>query len=288
MNKSETKKQKNKNSKIDKKNISNKNVSSKKINSKNSSKKHKKQNKKSKKLAIFKLTSLIIIILAGIIYFFLSPIFNINEIVITGNEKIPQEEILKLSQVQKGNNVFIKTKYSIIENIKENTYIGEVKIKRKLPGTLYIEVKERNISYQIEYNENYVYVDSQGYILEISQEKQNLIILKGCNTQEFENKKRIDEIDLEKLTMVIKVKAALKTINKFQEITYIDIANKEEYVVYLETEKKTIYLGDGSNLKDKVLSLEKILESEKGIEGSIYLNGNLNDGFKPYFSEKVQ
>ena len=280
MNKSETKKQKNKNSNTESKNVSN--------NSSSSKKRKSNKKKKSKKITILKWTSLILIILAGIIYFFLSPIFNINEIVITGNEKIPQEEILKLSQVQKGNNVFIKTKYSIIENIKENTYIGEVKIKRKLPGTLYIEVKERNISYQIEYNENYVYVDSQGYILEISQEKQNLIILKGCNTQEFENKKRIDEIDLEKLTMVIKVKAALKTINKFQEITYIDIANKEEYVVYLETEKKTIYLGDGSNLKDKVLSLEKILESEKGIEGSIYLNGNLNDGFKPYFSEKVQ
>jgi len=280
MNKSETKKQKNKNSNTESKNVSN--------NSSSSKKRKSNKKKKSKKITILKWTSLILIILAGIIYFFLSPIFNINELIVTGNEKIPQEEILKLSQVQKGNNVFIKTKYSIMENIKQNTYVGEVKIRRKLPGTLYIDVKERNISYQIEYNENYVYVDSQGYILEISQEKQNLIILKGCNTQEFENKKRIDEIDLEKLTMVIKEKAALKTINKFQEITYIDIANKEEYVVYLETEKKTIYLGDGSNLKDKVLSLEKILESEKGIEGSIYLNGNLNDGFKPYFSEKVQ
>jgi len=280
MNKSETKKQKNKNSNTESKNVSN--------NSSSSKKRKSNKKKKSKKITILKWTSLILIILAGIIYFFLSPIFNINELIVTGNEKIPQEEILKLSQVQKGNNIFIKTKYSIMENIKQNTYVGEVKIRRKLPGTLYIDVKERNISYQIEYNENYVYIDSQGYVLEISQEKQNAIILKGCNTEEVENKKRISEIDLEKLTMVIKIKNALQTINKLEQITYIDIANEEDYIIYIDAEKKTIYLGDGSNLKDKILSLERILESEKGIEGTIYLNGNLNDGFKPYFAEKVQ
>lgn len=259
-----------------------------KANHKSTKSNRKRKNKKNnaKKMIILKWTSLITIILAGIIYVFLSPIFNITDIIITGNEKILQEEILKLSQVNKGNNIFIKTKYSIMENIKENMYIEDVKIKRKLPGTLYIEVKERTLAYQIEYNENYVYIDSQGYILEISQEKENTIILKGCNTQEFENIKRINEKDLENLKIVIKIKEAIKSINRLEKITYIDI--EDNYVVYLEEEKKTVLLGDGSNLKDKVLSLEKILESEEGIEGTIYLNGNLNEGFKPYFAEKEQ
>jgi len=260
-----------------------------KVKKRNSTKDKKEiKRKKKKNLTILKWTTFIGIMLGGIIYLLLSPIFNINEIKITGNTKISEEEILNLSQVQKGDNIFQKTRYTIMEKIKRNTYIKEVKIKRKLPSTLYIEVTERDIAYQIEYNENYVYLDSQGYILEISPEKQNVIILRGCSTQEFEKTKRINEQDLENLKMVFQIKNEMKTINKNEQITYIDISNKEEYIIYLESERKTIFLGDGSNLKDKILNIEKILEAENGIEGSIYINGNLNEGFKPYFSETMK
>ena len=53
------------------------------------------------------------------------------------------------------------------------------------------------------------------------------------------------------------------------------------------SEKKEIYLGDKTNLSSKILYIPTILSENKGKEGTIYLNGNVNDGFQPRFREKV-
>ena len=55
----------------------------------------------------------------------------------------------------------------------------------------------------------------------------------------------------------------------------------------MEQEKKIVYLGDGTNLGDKILWVQAILEDNKGIEGEIYVNGDLNNNFKPRFKQKV-
>ena len=64
---------------------------------------------KKKRKAIFRLikwTSLILILIGGGIYFLLSPFFNIKNIEIVGNQKLTNEEIISLSQVQKDENTF--------------------------------------------------------------------------------------------------------------------------------------------------------------------------------------
>ena len=67
----------------------------------------------------------------------------------------------------------------------------------------------------------------------------------------------------------------------------IDISNKEDYTVYLENEKKTIHFGDASNLSNKILYVKAMIDSEKDIEGEIFVNGDLNNKFRPFFREKV-
>lgn len=36
-----------------------------------------------------------------------------------------------------------------------------------------------------------------------------------------------------------------------EKVTSIDISNKNEYILYLESEKKTVYLGNQENLTNK-------------------------------------
>ena len=47
-----------------------------------------------------------------------------------------------------------------------------------------------------------------------------------------------------------------------------------------------MHLGDTSNLSTKVLWIDKFIEEEKGNEGIIFLNVDLNN-IQPYFREKV-
>ena len=71
------------------------------------------------------------------------------------------------------------------------------------------------------------------------------------------------------------------------KVTSIDITNKNEYSIYIEEEKKKVHLGDNSNLNNKMLYVVAIIEEEKGKEGEIFVDGDLNSKFQPYFREKV-
>ena len=59
-------------------------------------------------------------------------------------------------------------------------------------------------------------------------------------------------------------------------ITRIDIENINNIKLGFETESKTAYLGDNTNLLDKMIRIKKILEQEKGKAGEIFVNMDLN------------
>ena len=71
------------------------------------------------------------------------------------------------------------------------------------------------------------------------------------------------------------------------QVETIDISEEKNYSIYLRDDKKRVYLGDGSNLSNKMLYVQSIIEKEKDKEGDIFVNGDLNNGFHPYFKEKV-
>jgi hypothetical protein len=48
-------------------------------------------------------------------------------------------------------------------------------------------------------------------------------------------------------------------------------------------ERKLLFIGDNSNLTNKMLYLKKILEETHESSGSIFVNGDIGNGFKPYF-----
>ena len=64
------------------------------------------------------------------------------------------------------------------------------------------------------------------------------------------------------------------------------ISTKEEYILYLEAQNIIINLGHvtSTTIHEKMLYVQAILENEEGKTGTIFVNGNLNEGFKPYFS----
>ena len=67
-------------------------------------------------------------------------------------------------------------------------------------------------------------------------------------------------------------------------ISKIDISDDKNYTLILETEGKTVYLGDCSELNTRILYLKSILEQEKGVSGELFLNEDLNEQkvhFKP-------
>lgn len=245
--------------------------------------------KKNKTSKLIKHLCILFLIIIAILIFFMSPIFNIETINVSGNEKTTISECIQLSKLEIGQNIYKMSKKQIKNNIKQNAYIEDVYITRKLPNILEITVEERTATYMLELeNGEYAYMNNQGYILEKSYIKLDLAIITGFST-ETENIKvgeRLNNTDLKKLETVLKIVDSAQNNNLSQYITKINIEDKENYILYLEEEKKTVNLGDASNIGTRMLYLKAILEKEKGIEGEVFINGNINTE-KAFFREKV-
>lgn len=246
-------------------------------------------NKKKRKIAgIIKYGSIAILFIVVIACAMFSPLFNIKTIQVEGNKLITESEIITLSQIQVGENTFKLSKNKIIKQIKENAYINKVVVTRKLPSNIIITVEEREPAYLLEYASGYVYLDNQGYMLEISTEKLDLPVLQGASTEtaEFIEGNRLCVEDLEKLSGLIKV-MELAEINDLSElITRIDIENEQNIKLIFETKDKTAYLGDTTNLVNKMPMIKKILEDTEGKAGEIFVNMDLNNE-NPVFRERV-
>lgn len=236
-----------------------------------------KKQKRIKSFRIIKYTFLLVLILTAIIATMTSPLFNIKKITVVGNEKITSDEIISLSQINIEENTYKTNMKKAKSKILENPYIKSVEIKRKLPSNVEILVEERKTTFMIEYGNSYVYINNQGYILEVSSEKLEVPILQGAETitEDFIPGNRLCTEDLEKMSTVIKIMEVATNNEISSLITRIDIQNSQNYKILFETEQKVAYIGDGSDLNTKILNIKSILERESGIRGEIFVNMDL-------------
>lgn len=272
---------------------SNKKVST--SNSKTEVNKSKNNNKISKKEAtrrkLLKIIGITILLIFLIILLCSSRLFNIKSIEVSGNTKLSDEKIISLSSLELYTNIFNFKRSNIVKNIKENAYIEDVKVSRKYPSTVNIEVEEREARYMLQFADSYVYINNQGYMLEISNEKLELPILVGFTT-DLSNIKagnRINVDDLKKLNTVIKIYDSAKLNDMNELITKIDISNSKNYSIEMASKGKIVYLGECSNysdLKTRMLYLKSILDKTEGSSGEIFLDIDLNSE-KIRFKEKV-
>lgn len=246
--------------------------------SKKTSKKPNNKKKKGKVRKQAKILFGIILFIILIVLLLCSPLFDIKNIQVEGNSELSNEKLISISSLQLHTNIFKFNKGLVKEKIKENAYVESVEITRILPSTVKITVDERIPKYMLQFADSYVYINNQGYMLEISNEKLELPILIGFTT-DLSNIKagnRINVADLKKMDMVIKIYEAAKSNGLGELVTKIDISNDKNYAIILETEGKTVYLGDCSELNTRILYLKSILETLQGKSGELFLNIDLN------------
>ena len=69
--------------------------------------------------------------------------FRVNNVVVTGQQRYTAEEITAATGVEMGDNLYLMDKNSIVDGLLEQLpYIESIRISRKLPDTLMVEVQE--------------------------------------------------------------------------------------------------------------------------------------------------
>lgn len=265
----------------------------KKSNNKNTKKDYSKENiikRSNKKRFLLGCFVSFLILTGGIIFLVTTPKCYITDIQVEGYNRNSEETYISLTKIELNTtNIFTITKKNIIQNIKENPYVETVQIKRKLPGTLYITVKERTAEYQVLKKEKYIYLDKQGYVLEIGDELKNKTKIVGleCNNNEVVEGQRLENSDLIKLDLILKIINQCEYNNIENEITEIDISNKISIKLNIDKGNKIVYLGDASNINERILWLKTILDKEKKNKGEIFIDGDLNES-RIYFKPTVE
>lgn len=263
----------------------------KKVKTNNTKKKQTKKKPNNKKKSIIKrriaailLLVIFVVVLLGLIVF--SGLFNIKHITIRNNNKVSTEEILQNSHLVVGTNMFKILNINIINGIKANPYIEDVKVTKKLNGEVIIDVQERVPTFILTVNEEYAYINNQGYILEVSPVALELPTLEGVETTEIASGGRLNLEDLKKLDVVIQIMNAAEGNGIKEKIAAIDISDSTNFVLKIPSENKTVDFGDGSNINVKILWIIDLMNNkEKGVPGTIVLNvPNIK---KVYFREQV-
>ena len=77
--------------------------------------------------------------------------FQVETVAVTGNSRYSQEEIIKATGIQTGDNLFRMNKYQIAHQVLQGLpYVEELTIRRALPSTIVITVKEWNAVARVE------------------------------------------------------------------------------------------------------------------------------------------
>ena len=92
------------------------------------------------------LLTLVVALTAGATVF-----FRVEQVVVTGSSRYTQEEIVEVTGIEKGDNLYGWNKFAIAQRLRQTLpYIGEVTIRRALPSTILITVVEWDAVARIE------------------------------------------------------------------------------------------------------------------------------------------
>jgi len=97
-------------------------------------------------------------------------LFQIKKVTVFGNEKLVYNDIIKLSGIDYGCNIFKVDKQLVEKRLESNPYIEVISILPNYPDELIINIRERKPAAIIPYLGSYIIIDDHGIILEIQKE----------------------------------------------------------------------------------------------------------------------
>ena len=218
---------------------------------------------------------LLIFIVCVLVLFILSRtvLFNINEYVVSGNERYSTEQILEAGKLKVGKNMYNLNLDNIEYKIKDELiYIEDVELLRKLPDMLIVNVTEAVAYACCEYdNGRYCVISRGGRYLETEQLsiRENLILINGMELtgvalgEDFKSKDENKELIILEL---------LKAIDETcpGKISYIDITDRTNIKMGYEG-RINIEFGSSLDYEYKLRYITTIINEnlDPDVEGSL-------------------
>lgn len=232
----------------------------------------------------FKYILYIVIIVFSIAFMLTSSLFNIKTINVTGNVRVSQQEIIRLSGLNYQQNIFRINTKDTMKSIFQNPYVKKIKIDRKLPNIINIDIIERKPLVLVPYVGSYLFVDQEGVVVEINSSIKDLKLptINGLKFNTFKLGEEIKLEDKQQLEKVVKLINEITNAGINEEISEINTADVLN-IKLLTINGIKINLGDASDIENKIPLAKAILQdlNKKKLKGTIEMGHKGNPFFRP-------
>ncbi|MBR5516361.1 MAG: FtsQ-type POTRA domain-containing protein [Firmicutes bacterium] len=211
--------------------------------------------------------------------------FNVQAFKVTGNSYYSAEEILVMGNCKTGGNIFWGGNLKDIEErLEKDPYMGEVEVKRVLPDTIQIDVKERVQIASIVYGQHFVVVDKDGRVLRNTEVDPRLTQVHGLTISKIEVGQLIEVEQSVKLRQTLEMLTIMSNHDMY--FTNIELTKSGVNAYVLDT---LVCQGTPQNIMEaiKVGNLQKVVAGlfEMEIErGTITISGGDYISFNPALS----
>lgn len=191
----------------------------------------------------------------------LTVLFKIEAVGVVGTSRYSQEQIVAASAIKKGDNLFLTDTKGAQERIKTKLpYIGTVKVRRKFPAEISIEVAEAAICGAVPFGKGYAILGADFRVLELPDKPpQGCPVIKGVALKSAKAGAAAVFSDETLRNSITEVTQALRD-NGLKNITGMDFSSPSRILLDYE-DRVTINLGMPSDLDYKIRYAQKLFES---------------------------
>lgn len=212
----------------------------------------------------------VLILVASLSFTYLfcfSSVFQVKEIEISGNQKVPAENIKRLVEINfpkkfllfKSKSLFLANLGEIESNLlNEFAGVGKVDFDKDFPGKLLVSVEERKPIAVFRRDERYFFIDDQGIAFEEVLERDSWLTI-DCLDRDWDLKLGERVVEERELSPVLEIRSKLQElgirIRSAEVVSYyrVDIETLEGWKIYFNLE---------DDVFKQVFNLELILKEK--------------------------
>lgn len=209
---------------------------------------------------------ILLAVLCAALFFCITVFFKVEMITVTGDTRYTAEEIMEAAAISPEKNIFSVAEKDVQQRIQESCpYVAEVRVHRRLPETVELEIAE--------YDTVYACIGSLGRITTLNEAglvleqcaalPQATCILLGADFTEITPGEMLPEEWSGTFSALKNVLTALENAGMAEEVGYIDISDALDLHVMVRG-RILLKLGTDYDIDSKLLAARTVMDTELG------------------------
>ncbi len=213
----------------------------------------------------FGISILILLVLVSLYLFLHSSFFNIEKITITGLKVVSEDEVLRLSGLSQGQNIFEINDEFVSKAIEIHPVIKKAVLLRHFPRQIEVEVQERKIWALLPYHDVLLCIDEDSICIDKLQ-KYSLIDYPLITMDDLPPRVNLGQAVEPEGVKMIKVIYDALSIKSRKAISDFHYINKSKEIVFYTQKGTEVNFGNLERLEEKTKFVEQVFEIEAELD----------------------